>query len=209
MFWAWLISNSLYPAGDEKPRPFRTPILPHHPFPLNKRNLSTAWIGLGSNLGDSLHILHQAWQRLGRDSAVRLQRLSTCYRSRPVDMESKNWFINSVGELQTSLSPMELLTLLLRIEREFGRRRDPDATSHQDRSLDLDLLLYDDLIIDDPLLVVPHPRMHSRMFVLTPLAGLAPKLEHPTLHLTMTALKRHLLNDPAAAVIHQVFPIAS
>ncbi len=123
-------------------------------------------------------------------------------------MESEHWFINGVGELQTSLSPMELLTLLLRIEKEFGRRRDPDSTGHQDRTLDLDLLLYDDLIIDDPLLVVPHPGMHSRMFVLAPLAGLAPKLKHPTLHLTMTALKNNLLNDPAAAVIHQVFPVA-
>ena len=181
---------------------------PHHLFPLNKRNLSTAWIGLGSNLGDSLHILHQAWQRLGQDPAVRLQRLSTCYRSRPVDMESENWFINGVGELQTSLSPMELLTLLLHVEKEFGRRRDPDATTHQDRSLDLDFLLYDDLIIDEPFLQIPHPRMHSRMFVLAPLAELDPKLEHPTLHLTMTALKNNLLNDPTAAVIHQVFPVA-
>ncbi len=123
-------------------------------------------------------------------------------------MKSENWFINSVGVLRTGLSPMELLTLLLRVEREFGRRRDPYATGHQDRSLDLDLLLYDDRIIDDPFLQVPHPRMHNRMFVLAPLVELAPELEHPTLGLTMKKLKKHLLSDPAAGIIHQVFPVA-
>ncbi len=175
---------------------------------MNKQTLSTAWIGLGSNLGDSLSILHQAWQRLGREPSLHLQRLATCYRSKPVDMDSENWFINSVGVLRTGLPPMELLTLLLRVEREFGRRRDPYATGHQDRSLDLDLLLYDDRIIDDPFLQVPHPRMHSRMFVLAPLVELAPELEHPTLGLTMKALKNHLLSDPAAGIVHQVFPVA-
>ncbi|HHD57505.1 MAG TPA: 2-amino-4-hydroxy-6-hydroxymethyldihydropteridine diphosphokinase [Desulfobulbaceae bacterium] len=187
-------------------RPFAPYRYHHHPS-LNKPNLSTAWIGLGSNLGDSLHILHKAWQRLGRDPGVYLRRLSTCYRSRPVDMDSDRWFINGVGELQTSLPPRGLLTLLLRVEKEFGRRRDPEASGHQDRTLDLDLLLYDDLIVDDPLLQLPHPRMHRRMFVLAPLAELAPNLEHPSLNLTMTVLKKHLLKDPAAAAIHQVTPV--
>ncbi len=103
---------------------------------------------------------------------------------------------------------MELLSLLLHVEKEFGRRRDPDASGHQNRTLDLDLLLYEDFIINDSLLQIPHPRMHKRMFVLAPLAELAPKLEHPVFALSMNVLKKQLLADPAAAITQQVYPIA-
>ncbi len=175
---------------------------------LREKATSCAWIGLGSNLGNSVHILQSAWQRLGREHEISLQRLSTFYRSRPVDMESAHWFINGVGNVRTSLSPGALLEVLLCVENEFGRRRDPDAVGHQDRTLDLDLLLYDDRIVDEPRLQLPHPRMQNRMFVLAPFVELAPELIHPRLRLSMATLKEKLLAEPKAAAIHQVFPLS-
>ena len=97
------------------------------------------------------------------------RRLSSPYRSRPVDMDSPHWFINAVGLIRTSLAPLALLHSLQSMEARFGRRHDPLAVGYQDRSLDLDLLLYDDLHLDTAQLILPHPRMGERRFVLDPL----------------------------------------
>jgi len=129
----------------------------------------TAIIGLGSNLGSSMSILQSAWSALQETSEVETRRLSSPYRSRPVDMDSPHWFINAVGLLRTSLAPLALLHTLQSLEARFGRRRDPLVPGYQDRSLDLDLLLYDDLHLDTAQLILPHPRMGERRFVLDPL----------------------------------------
>ena len=147
-----------------------------------------AFIGLGSNLGDGQANLLDAWQRLGQVRGIRLLRLSSPYRTEPVGLDTDHWFINAVGEVTTTLSPMELLAVMLAIETEMGR----DRTLTQDRPVDLDLLYYGDLMIQSPTLTVPHPHLADRLFVLAPLAEVAPELVHPLLGRTSLELCRQL-----------------
>ncbi len=143
----------------------------------------TAYIGLGSNLGDRWSTLRAAvcqLRALGRVTAV-----SSLYETEPVGYLDQPWFLNAVVILETALEPQELLQCLLGIERALGRRRSfPNAP----RTLDLDLLLYDAVVIASEDLVVPHPRLHERAFVLIPLLELAPDLVHPQLAVPMRTL---------------------
>ncbi|PID76154.1 MAG: 2-amino-4-hydroxy-6-hydroxymethyldihydropteridine diphosphokinase [Deltaproteobacteria bacterium] len=132
----------------------------------------TAYIGLGSNLGDGRKILRSAWKTLGDAAGVELVALARPYRTAPVGMASEHWFTNSVGCLRTSLAPEELLSLLFRVEADFGRKRDETVPGYHDRSLDLDLLYFGELCLDTPRLVLPHPGITERLFVLVPLAEL-------------------------------------
>jgi len=161
-------------------------------------------IGLGSNLGDSLRILQNAWQRLGELDGISMQALSAPYRTEPVGMESEHWFINAAGLLTTTLSPEALLDQLHRIEQEFGRRRNPHNSGYQDRTIDLDLLLYGELKVESPRLQVPHPEMHKRLFVLVPLADLAPNRLHPRLQCSLDELRLQLLDENSASVPEQM-----
>jgi len=156
--------------------------------------VKTAYIGLGSNLGDSLHILQEAWQALGMRPGIKLLRLSSPYRTQPVGMVSRHWFINAAGSLKTSLTPLELLQELLAVEREFGRTRDSSVQEYQDRILDFDLLFYEQTILDSRDLVLPHPEIGNRLFVLQPLCEIAPAYVHPRLQRTIHDLLRHLEN---------------
>jgi 2-amino-4-hydroxy-6-hydroxymethyldihydropteridine diphosphokinase len=131
-----------------------------------------AFIGLGSNLGDGRVILQQAWQALADYPGILLDGLSSPYRTAPVGMRSSNWFINAVGRMKTSLAPEELLTILLTVEQRFGRNRDGKGTGYQDRSLDLDLLYFGDMVLSSDILILPHPRIGDRLFVLQPLMEL-------------------------------------
>jgi 2-amino-4-hydroxy-6-hydroxymethyldihydropteridine diphosphokinase len=131
------------------------------------------FIGLGSNLGDSRRQLLAAWNLLGATPGVSLIRLSSPYRSAPVDMASGNWFTNAVGEIRADLPPLDLLRRLLAIEAAMGRRRYPEKTGYQDRTLDLDLLYYGGLKLATPDIYLPHPRRRERLFVLEPLAEIA------------------------------------
>jgi len=146
------------------------------------------FIGLGSNLGDGQGNLLLAWQRLGEVTGISLVRLSSPYRTEPVGMNTDHWFTNAVGEIATTLSPAELLTAMLAIEAEMGR----DRALTQDRVVDLDLLYYGDLMIQSPTLTVPHPRIAHRLFVLAPLAEVAPAQVHPLLGRTSLELCRAL-----------------
>ena len=145
-------------------------------------------IGLGSNLGDSRKLLQDAWTALGNHQDISLQVLSLPYRTRPTEMDTPHWFINAAGLLHTSLPPESLLDVLLNMEQQFGRVRSPEKKGYQDRTLDLDLLLYDDQILKTERVILPHPMMHQRMFVLAPLAEIVPNLEHPLLHKTISRL---------------------
>ncbi len=135
-----------------------------------------AYIALGSNLQDPARQVGIALSEIGSLPETSLVRASSLYRTAPVGYDNQPDFINAVAEVSTDLGPLELLRALLALETSHGRERPfPNAP----RVLDLDLLLYDDLIMQTPELILPHPRMHERGFVLHPLAEIAPALEIP------------------------------
>lgn len=139
-------------------------------------NAATAYVALGSNLdGPREHVL-RAFEELAQLPETRLVRRSALYRSAPVAPAPQPDFVNAVAQLETRLEPRRLLTALQDIETRHGRER-PYPTAP--RTLDLDLLLYDETVIDSPELTLPHPRMHARAFVLEPLAELAAQVRIP------------------------------
>jgi 2-amino-4-hydroxy-6-hydroxymethyldihydropteridine diphosphokinase len=151
--------------------------------------MATAYIGLGANLGDRMTTLRMAIQRL--ETLGRIAGVSSLYETEPVGYLEQPSFLNAVIALDTALAPADLLAALLGIERDLGRMRSfPNAP----RTLDLDLLLVDNAILDTPELTLPHPRLHERAFVLVPLAEIAPELVHPGSGKTMRELL-HTLPD--------------
>jgi 2-amino-4-hydroxy-6-hydroxymethyldihydropteridine diphosphokinase len=135
-----------------------------------------AYIGLGSNLGDRAKYLSDAIADLAALGTVGA--VSSFYETSPVGNLAQPEFLNAVAELRTELSPEDLMAELLRIERCHGRDRE-NATPKGPRTLDLDLLACDDLVIDTALLTLPHPALAERAFVLVPLAEVAPQWRHP------------------------------
>lgn len=152
----------------------------------------TVFVGLGSNLGDGRQNIRKAWQKLGAVKGIRLLRLSSPYLTEPVGIETSSWFTNAVGLLQTTLSPRELLGAMLKIEAEMGR----DRTQTEDRPVDLDILYYGDLVCNEPDLVIPHPDLQNRLFVLAPLEELAADLPHPVSAKTTAEMRRALSSGP-------------
>lgn len=140
---------------------------------------SIAFIGLGSNIGDGVNTLQRAWREIGSLANISALVLSSPFLSEPVGMTSDNWFTNGVGALQTDLSPIELLESLQNIEADFGRRRDSAIPGYQDRTLDLDILYFDDYVREDAVLTLPHPFLAKRLFVLEPLAEVAGDFKDP------------------------------
>lgn len=139
------------------------------------RDPSIAFIGLGANLGDAAATVREAAQAIATIPRTRLLALSSLYRSSPIDAGGPD-FVNAVAKVETTLSPMELLTALQSIEQYHGRQR---PYRNAPRTLDLDILTYDDQRSDDPTLTLPHPRAHLRRFVVEPLAELWPEGELP------------------------------
>jgi 2-amino-4-hydroxy-6-hydroxymethyldihydropteridine diphosphokinase len=135
----------------------------------------TIAIGLGANLGDARATLAWAVQQLAAHPAVQLGRVSSLYRTRPVDAEGPD-YLNAVALLTTSLEPHALLGLLQGLEQQAGRDR---PYRHAPRTLDLDLLLYGQRVVNTDQLTLPHPRLHLRRFVLEPLTEVAPHLHVP------------------------------
>ena len=157
--------------------------------------IATAYVGLGANLGDRVATLREAARRvreLGRVGAV-----SSLYETEPVGMREQPPFLNAALALETPLSPTALFAGLLAIERDLGRVR---TYRNAPRTLDLDVLLLDGLVLNAPELTVPHPRLHERVFVLAPLAEIAPSLVHPILGASMAELFASLL-DPTGIEI--------
>jgi 2-amino-4-hydroxy-6-hydroxymethyldihydropteridine diphosphokinase len=136
-----------------------------------------AYVGLGANLGDRERTLREAVEALGAEKGIEVVSVSTLRDTEPVGVGEQPRFLNGAVELETTLTARELLDRLLAVEQRFGRVR--ISGEHGPRTLDLDLLLYGDEVIDEPGLTVPHPRLHERRFVLEPLAELAPGLIVP------------------------------
>ncbi|MCK5359897.1 MAG: 2-amino-4-hydroxy-6-hydroxymethyldihydropteridine diphosphokinase [Gammaproteobacteria bacterium] len=139
---------------------------------------NTAYIGFGSNLGDSLATLESVKKEINHCPGLSLKRVSPVYRSKPVDAPGgQNDYINAVFELSTSLEPEALLMELGAVENNHGRVR--GEVRNSSRTLDLDLLLVDKLVVNSNSLTLPHPRISQRAFVLFPLYDLCPDLEIP------------------------------
>lgn len=138
--------------------------------------MNLAFVALGANLDDPVAQVRAAGAALANVPDSRLLRLSSLYRTAPVGIRAQPDFINAVAALATRLPPPQLLDALFAVERRFGRRRE---FYQAPRTLDLDLLLYDELVVDSLPLSVPHPRMHLRAFVLAPLLEIAPHCRIP------------------------------
>jgi len=153
----------------------------------------TAYLGVGSNLGDREAQIRAGLAQLD-SRGVRVETLSKLIETEPVGApagSTQGRYLNGAARVTTELAPRALLDALLSAERACGRVRTP-GVRNEARTLDLDLLLYDDLVLDEPGLTLPHPRLHERAFVLGPLAELAPQLRHPVLKQTLAELQKQL-----------------
>lgn len=156
----------------------------------------TVYIALGTNLGDRLANLRAAVAALSPD--VRVVAESPVYETPPWGYADQPAFLNMAVEAETDLGPGALLDFLKRLETELGR---VESFRYGPRQIDLDILFYDDLVLDTPPLIIPHPRLHERAFVLVPLADLAPALVHPILQKSIVELLASV--NPTGIYLHK------
>lgn len=153
----------------------------------------SAFISVGSNLGDKLEQCRRGLGALAAGGDIRITGKSRMYRTEPVDVTDQDWFVNCVIRIETGLGPFELLARLQSVQHQAGRPA--ESVRFGPRVLDLDILLYDGLVMDDPRLILPHPRMHRRRFVLKPLCDIDPDALHPVLGQTAATLLADLDED--------------
>ena len=153
--------------------------------------MAEVYLGLGTNLGDKKANLNMAMEEI-RKRVGEITSLSAYYLTDPWGFDSQNTFLNAVCKACTTLSPLEVLSVTQSIEKKLGRMKKSIDGQYSDRPIDIDILLYDELVINTPELSVPHPLMHKRLFVMEPLTEIAPKLIHPVLHSSMEDLLRDL-----------------
>lgn len=160
--------------------------------------MAHAYIGFGSNISDRLDYITQALQLLLETDNVSLIQISSLYETEPVGYEEQDWFLNGVVAIETDLPVHGLLTLLKETEREVGRQH---RIRWGPREVDLDLLIYDQCRINTPDLIVPHPEMHQRSFVLVPFAEIAPGALHPILQQNIQTLLTNLNDEKAVKLV--------
>ena len=153
--------------------------------------MAEVFIGFGSNLGDRQKNIHQVLQNLNEHPKISVVKISSLYESEPVEMDTKNTFLNGVAQIQTNLIPSKLVAVLEEGEQKSGR---PKAEKGQklDRVIDLDILFYNDLIFSIPGLTVPHPQSHRRKFVLLPMLEIVPDFEHPYFKVPLKEILQNL-----------------
>ncbi|MBV9761813.1 MAG: 2-amino-4-hydroxy-6-hydroxymethyldihydropteridine diphosphokinase [Acidobacteriaceae bacterium] len=138
----------------------------------------TVYLALGSNLGDRRFNLRRACEAL-EDARVHIVKRSSIYETEPRDVTAQPWFLNMALACETPYFPLQLLAISQRIERDLGRIRGASSVPRGPRTLDIDILLFQNIVMDTPRLTIPHPRMLDRRFVLEPLSEIAPHLRHP------------------------------
>ena len=148
--------------------------------------IHTAYVAAGSNLGNKLLNCKNGIAALTKGNKTVLKDWSKFYKTEPVHYKDQDWFVNCVVKIETPLDPFELLHELKSIERDTGREYTPIRFGP--RTLDLDIVLYDDLVKNSTDLIIPHPRMHKRRFVLRPMCDIDPKIVHPVLKKNMQTL---------------------
>lgn len=153
--------------------------------------MAKAYLGLGTNIGDKkqnlCHAIDQIKVKIGNVCS-----LSSFYETAPWGFESENQFVNAALCVETTLTPEELLSTTQQIERELGRTHKSVNGIYHDRIIDIDILLYDDLTLCTPALTIPHPHMTERLFVMAPMAEIAPELRLSPNGLTLKELKNRL-----------------
>jgi 2-amino-4-hydroxy-6-hydroxymethyldihydropteridine diphosphokinase len=142
------------------------------------------YLSLGSNIGERAQNIALAIDLLP-SHGVRVVKESSMYETEPVDLRAQEWFLNCIAEVETNLSPQDLMQVLLKIERSMGRER---LVPKGPRIIDMDIVLYGAEIVKEPHLEIPHPRMADRRFVLAPFAEIAPEMIHPILKKTIRQL---------------------
>lgn len=156
--------------------------------------MALVYMGLGSNLGDKKKNIQSAIQALGKTIGG-LVKCSSLYETAPWGFSSGHLFLNAAAIFRTELSPLEILDETERIERSLGRKEKSHNSQYTDRIIDIDILLYDQLVMKNGRIILPHPHLHERMFVLAPLEEIAPEAEHPILHHTIRELKSSLAQE--------------
>jgi 2-amino-4-hydroxy-6-hydroxymethyldihydropteridine diphosphokinase len=162
-----------------------------------------AYLSLGSNLGDRESQLHEAQQRLA--GLGKIVAVSSYYETEPVEFLDQPWFLNCALGLETALTADELMASILAIEQEMGRHRPQKKGPRKKgpRIIDIDILLFGDLVVNSPELTIPHPAMQERRFVLEPLAEIAPDVCHPVLKKTIRELRDAL---PSGQTVRRISP---
>ena len=153
--------------------------------------MAIVYLSLGSNIGDRVGYLQQATLLLKAIPEISVISTSSFYESEPWKMDSENWFVNAVVQISTTLSPEKLLDECMRIEAQLGRKR---TRGYQDRTIDIDILFYDDLVIHTEALTIPHPHFHKRAFVMVPMLEIAQDFVHPLFKKTVMQLYEELEN---------------
>jgi 2-amino-4-hydroxy-6-hydroxymethyldihydropteridine diphosphokinase len=171
--------------------------MPLGPAAITELKPVIAYIGLGANLGDPKRQLEEALARLTALEEVEVLKVSRFYLNPPLGPPDQPWYVNAVAQVKTRLEPEELMRALQQVEQDLGRVR---GERWGPRVIDLDLLLYDGVIMSGPGLVLPHPEMQHRAFVLVPLAEIAPQAWHPALEKTAAELLAELDEEARAQV---------
>lgn len=163
--------------------------------------MAIVYLSLGSNLGDRVGYLQQATSLLSAVSDIKIVATSSFYESEPWQMNSENWFVNAIVQISTSLTPDELLKECQRIEAQLGRKRDLNSKNYIDRTIDIDILFYDDKIINTTNLTIPHRFFHKRAFLMVPMLEIAQDFVHPLFQKTIETLYDELEN-PEMVVLY-------
>ncbi|MDD3149305.1 MAG: 2-amino-4-hydroxy-6-hydroxymethyldihydropteridine diphosphokinase [Candidatus Gastranaerophilales bacterium] len=144
--------------------------------------MSIAYLCLGSNLGDKIGYIQQSHILLNDIEGIKVLKASSFYETEPYGFKNQEWFVNAVLEIETILNPNELLNKCINIENKLGRNRSDDFPRWGPRCIDIDILLYDNQVISDKNLTIPHPLFEKRSFALVPMLEINPDLIHPVLN---------------------------
>ena len=155
--------------------------------------MAIVYLSLGSNLGDRLGYLQQATSLLNAVPEINVVSTSSFYETEPWHMESENWVVNAVIQAVTSLSPEKLLEECQRIETLLGRKREPQ-TKYSDRTIDIDIIFYDNMVLNTEKLTIPHKLFHKRAFMMVPMLEIAQDFVHPLFKKTIMELYEELDN---------------
>lgn len=156
--------------------------------------MAIVYLSLGSNIGDRVGFIQQATSLLSSNENINIVSTSSFYESEPWQMDSDNWFVNAVIQISTTLMPETLLAECQKIETFLGRKRQTGSPNYTDRTIDIDIISYDNQVLNTPDLTIPHKYFHKRAFVLVPMLEIAEDFVHPVFGKTVEELFEDIEN---------------